>query len=55
MLALLLPILRKINRKTRKKIEKLFYVFERSILCLPRLHLFDEKYSKNKKSSNIVK
>ncbi len=26
-------------------------VFERSLLCSPCLHLFDEKYSKN---SNIV-
>ncbi len=33
-----------------------FYVFEmyfmKSLLCSPRLHLFDKKYSKN---SNIVK
>ncbi len=27
-------------------------VFERSLLCSPRLHLFDQKYNKN---SNIVK
>ncbi len=29
-----------------------FYVFERSLLCSQRLHLFDQKYSKN---INIVK
>ncbi len=28
------------------------YVFERSLLCSPRLHLFDQKYIKN---SNMVK
>ncbi len=27
-------------------------IIERSLLCSPRLHLFDQKYSKN---SNIVK
>ncbi len=30
---------------------KELYVFERSLLCSPRLHLFDHKY----KDSNIVK
>ncbi len=30
----------------------IFKYFQWSLLCLPRLHLFDEKYSKN---SNIVK
>ncbi len=29
-----------------------FNVFERSLLCSPKLHLFDQKYNKN---SNIVK
>jgi len=28
-----------------------FYIFERSFICSPRLHLFDPKYSKN---SNMV-
>ncbi len=31
---------------------KFFYVFERSLFCPPKLHLFDLKYNKN---SNIVK
>ncbi len=31
---------------------RFFYVFERSLLCLLSLHLFDQKYNKN---SNIVK
>ncbi len=25
-----------------------FYVFERRLFCSPRLHLFDQKYSKNR-------
>ncbi len=29
-----------------------FYVFERSLFCSPKLHLFDQKCSKN---SDIVK
>jgi len=31
---------------------RFFHVFERSLFCSPRLHLFDKKYSKN---CNIVK
>ncbi len=33
-------------------VSKKLHVFEKSLLCSPRLHLFDQKYSKN---SNIVK
>ncbi len=31
---------------------KIFYVFQRSLFCSPRLHLLDQKYSKNFK--NII-
>ncbi len=31
---------------------EIFHGFERSLFCLPRLHLFGQKYSKNSKLSH---